>query len=159
MTAEPPDLADRKRPRGWFTIHWMMGLTVAVAGVLGMYAPELRSIGRSGGVLLFSFAISVVVFVCFTPVWTTLLFSRERAGGGKTPGRPYYILLSVAYLLSLILLVGTCTATNSYRDAHRKSRRPRPDARGRASATGSRRLHVDQVGDLWTLTPTPSSST
>ena len=130
MTAEPPDLADRKRPRGWFTIRWMMGLTVAVAGVLGMYAPELRSIGRSGGVLLFSFAISVVVFVCFTPVWTTLLFSRERAGRGKTPGRPYYILLSIAYLLSLILLVGTCTAYYSYRDAHRKSRRPPGLTRG-----------------------------
>ena len=105
MTARPPDLADRKRPRGRFTIRWLIVLTLAIAGVLGIYAPELRSIDQSVGILFYSFAMADLVFVCFTPVWAVLLFFRGRARRGRSPGRRHYLLLLVGYLLSLILVI------------------------------------------------------
>jgi hypothetical protein len=91
-------------PRVRFTVRWLMGLTLAAAGVLGMFAPELRTIDESRGILLFSLALTASCGVCFTPVWVTLLSFRRRTSRGDSPRKSHYVLLLVAFLLGLFLV-------------------------------------------------------
>jgi hypothetical protein len=82
-----------------------MGLTLAVAVFMGMYAPELQAIDKSGGILLYSFVIADLLVFCFTPVWAALLFFRDCTRRGKPLRKPHCILLLILYLLSLMIFV------------------------------------------------------
>jgi hypothetical protein len=94
-----------RSPHARFTIRWLMVLTIAVAGVLGMYAPEFRSIDKSRGILLFSLALTASFGVCFTPVWVTLLSFRRRTRRGESLRKSHYTLLFAGYFIGLILVL------------------------------------------------------
>jgi cyanate permease len=85
-----------------FRIGDLLVVIALVALPVAFFAPELRSMDRNALAIFAVVGVITAVFgLSFTPVWIVLLWSRRRLRRGLGFRAVDYLILIVAFLLSL----------------------------------------------------------